>query len=181
MLASLARRSAIATLAVAIVAAVLPARAQQAPPAAAPGAPPPDSQRFDDWRRQCEPPQPGKPETCFVFQKVVVKETGRELLAIAIGYLGEKRIPAAILTVPLGIYLPHGLVFTVPGVQPIRVVVETCTPQGCRGGTALSDDILAAMRKGERGEVTLQDARQHTVNLPISLKGFTRSFASLNK
>lgn len=162
--------------------AAAPALAQVKPPEGAPGAAPvAKADQFGDWVRQCDPPQDGKPGTCFILQKTIMKESGQQVMAIGVGYYGEKQVPAAIITAPLGIFLPVGLTLTVPGVEPVRVVVESCTPQGCRGGTALTDEILAAMKKGERAEIGMQDMRRRPVNLPISLKGFTAGFATLKK
>ena len=154
-------------------------RAQTVPPeGAAPARP---FQQFDDWRRQCDPPVPGKPESCFIFQKIVSKDSGQNLLAIAFGYYGEKQVPAAIVTVPLGVFLPAGLKLEVPGAKPITIGVETCTQQGCRGGSALTDDDLAALKKGTQATFTMEDQHRRPLTLPISLKGFSKGFASLKK
>jgi invasion protein IalB len=137
-------------------------------------------EKFDDWTVGCEAPKAeGATARCFIFQNILVKESRQQILLMAIGLLGENKQPAAILTVPLGVFLPAGLTLTVPDVKPVRVVIETCLPKGCRGAVALNDELLEALRKGDKAQVTLMDARRRQINLPVSLKGFTKGFAAV--
>lgn len=136
--------------------------------------------KFDDWTVGCETPAAdGAPARCFIFQNILVKESRQQILLMAIGLLGENKQPAAILTVPLGVYLPAGLTLTVPNAKPVRIVIEACLPKGCRGAVALNDELLDALRKGDKAHVALMDARRRQINLPISLKGFTKGFAAV--
>lgn len=180
------RSTAAMVIGVAMLAVAGPAAAQIRPPGADTAPAPADQGRqFGDWRRQCDPPRNGRPETCFILQKLVNKDNNQVIMTVAVAYLGEKQIPAVVLTVPLGVFLPPGLNFAIADAPPVKVVVETCTEQGCRGGTPLSDEMLAAMRKGTKAEVTVviqpPDGKRRTLNLPISLNGFTAGFASLKK
>jgi invasion protein IalB len=137
-------------------------------------------EKFDDWTVGCETPATdGAPARCFIFQNILVKESRQQILLMAIGLLGENKQPAAILTVPLGVFLPAGLTLTVPDVKPVRIAIETCLPKGCRGAVALNDELLEALRKGDKAQVTLMDARRRQINLPVSLKGFTKGFAAV--
>jgi invasion protein IalB len=141
--------------------------------------------RFGDWSVGCEKPPPedaqagSAPARCFIFQDVVTQENQQQVLLIAVGLEGDRKRPAVLLRVPLGLYLPAGLVFAVPGAEPLHVEIETCLPEGCRGGALLNESILNAMRRGERARVTLTDLRQRELELPVSLIGFTKGFAAV--
>jgi len=153
------------------------ARAQTKPPEGT--APAQAGQQFDDWRRQCEPPAGDKPESCVIRQIVVNKENNKAMLIVAIGYFGEKHQPGAIFELPLGLFLPAGVVFSIPGTQPIRVVIQTCLPQGCRAALLLAADVMAALKKGDQADVAVESAQRQKMSAPISLKGFSKAFASL--
>tara|TARA_R110000787_G_scaffold25941_5_gene72690 strand:+ start:209 stop:700 length:492 start_codon:yes stop_codon:yes gene_type:complete len=143
---------------------------------------PAQGQQFGDWVARCTIPQGAQTQSCALLQNIQQKTPDgqrRSLLAITVGYQGPNKIPTAILRVPLGIYLPAGLTLEFPGAKPVRIVLEICAPNGCVGAVALNAEMLDAMRKGERGKVALQDNRRRTINIPISLKGFTAGFASL--
>jgi invasion protein IalB len=164
-----------AVLAAALLAATVSAGARAQTKPAEPDA----GQQFDDWRRSCDPTPGGGPDTCVIRQLVVNKENDKAMLIVAMGYFGDKHQPGAIFEVPLGLFLPAGVVFSIPGVQPIRVVVQTCLPQGCRAALLLPADALAALKKGDEAQVTVETAQRKKVSAPISLKGFSKAFASL--
>ena len=96
---------------------------------------------------------------------------------------GDKKTPAAIFQIPLGlgIYLPSGLTLNVPGVKPVRIVVESCLRRGCSAATALTPELIAGMQKEASGSVELTTLQKRKVKLPLSFKGFTAGFAALRK
>ena len=143
---------------------------------------PAQGQQYGDWVARCTIPQGAQTQSCALLQNIQQKAPDgqrRSLLAITIGYQGPNKVPTAILRVPLGIYLPAGLTLEFPGAKAVRIVLEICAPNGCVGAAAMTAELLDAMRKGERGKVALQDNRRRTINIPISLKGFTAGFAAL--
>lgn len=169
MTVSIPRTIAAATILAAGVTVCVPATAQIA-----------EGDRFGDWSVGCEQAQPGSAQArCFIFQDVVTQEDQQQVLLIAVGLEGEQRRPAVLLRVPLGLYLPAGLTLTAPGAEPLHVELETCLPEGCRGGALLNESMLNAMRRGDQARVTLTDLRQRELELPVSLTGFTKGFAAV--
>jgi invasion protein IalB len=138
------------------------------------------SQKFQDWRRECEPASTDKPENCAIRQ-VVLNNDGKPMLAVAVGYFGAKHEPGAIFDLPLGLFLPTGVVLTIPGTEPVRVIIQTCQPQGCRAGLILAADVLAALKKADSAQVTVESAERKKLSTTISLKGFSKAFAALKK
>ena len=147
-------------------------------------APPP--QRFGDWAKRCSVQPGNKVQHCHLTQVLMhTKNQKRQgLLMLRVGYYGEKKIPAVIMRVPLalGVYLPTGLTLTVPGAEPLRVVIESCLPkQGCRAVAKLPSAMVSAMKNANKGTVALRTLRRQQLKLPVSFKGITAGLASLNK
>lgn len=159
----------------ALLAAIAPVAAHAQTKPAAPDA----AQQFDDWRRSCEPAPGGGPDSCAIRQLVINKDSNKPMMLVTVGYFGEKRAPGAIFELPLGLYLPPGVIFSIPGVEPIRVPIRTCLTQGCTAALLLPADALAALKKGDEAEVTVETAPRQKASAPISLKGFSKAFATL--
>ena len=97
--------------------------------------------KFGDWTRQCEV-RPGVTEQkCFLTQTAVQTKEGRKLalLGITVGYFGREKRLGIIFRVPLalGVFLPTGFKYNVPGIDPVPVGVQFCLAQGCSAHSCL--------------------------------------------
>ena len=135
--------------------------------------------KFQDWIYRCEPAQGDVPERCFIVQTIKDTESDRDLAQMAIGYVPDQPDPVAIISLPLGIYLPPGIGLKVDEGEPVRVPVEICDGGGCRTGITLKDPLRASMKKGVTALILVQDGSRQPAGLPISLKGFTAALNSL--
>ncbi|MEE8444471.1 MAG: invasion associated locus B family protein [Alphaproteobacteria bacterium] len=140
-----------------------------------------EGQVFGDWRARCVTPPGATRHQCSIQFRVFNKEPRRQLLNVTIGFFGKNRAPGAVFNVPIGVYLPAGLTLSVPGAQVIRLVYDRCMPKACRAALALTTDMIAAMKKAERGDITIQDSRRKPLKLPLSLKGFTAGYDALSR
>lgn len=140
----------------------------------------PEPQKFDDWAKLCEKDADNK-EACFIFQSVTRKENQQLLMNIRVGYSRkDTKGPLMILTVPTGVLLPAGAAFMVEGADPIKLDYLTCSQAGCITLAApISDAVLEGMKKKKEGVVRIANTQQKVVGIPVSLRGFTRGFASL--
>jgi invasion protein IalB len=141
--------------------------------------------KFGDWTQQCDV-RPGVTERkCFLTQTAVQTRDGRKLalLGVTIGYFGADKKLGIIFRVPLalGVFLPNGFKFNVPGIDPVPVGVQFCLTQGCSATTLLTPEIVAAIGKGDAGSLEVQTIKKRIIRMPISFKGFTEGLASLNK
>lgn len=139
-----------------------------------------EGDRFEDWTVGCDKlnEKADSPERCFIYQTVVNNETDQPVLQIAVGYLPGDSTPAAILTVPLGVAIKPGMGISVDEGDMIQMAYDRCVPKGCIAGIPLDQNLIKRFEKGLKAQVFLHDGvRQLT--LPISLKGFTKGFASL--
>ena len=141
-------------------------------------------QRFDDWLVRCEQPPQGGAERCFMAQNILRQnDEGKRtpLLSVIIGHGEAEGQPITVMqfTVPLGLYLPSGIGLQVDQSQPVRIAIEVCSQQACIARYRLDDSVRAAMQKGQAAKVQLTAANRQTIDVPVSLKGFTKAYAAL--
>jgi len=140
---------------------------------------PEHGQTFKSWTARCEQTPGTEVERCFIFQNLVLKESGKRLVHMAVGYLAADGKPAAVVTMPLGISLPPGATISVDGGAPENIVIERCDANGCIGAVALSGRFIADLKRGREARIAFHDASRRRIAVPLSLLGFTAGFNSL--
>jgi len=134
---------------------------------------------FGDWRLECRPNPAGGEDVCLMIQTVTGGAENRPLAQMAVGLAGPERQRIAVLTVPLGVYLPGGINLSVDG-EPIgKVNFRHCTINGCQTELPLEAEVLAKLKAGSKGQVLFLDSRGTKVPVPLSLKGFTAASDNL--
>lgn len=138
---------------------------------------------FGDWAKNCETskdPEGVEQEICYVFQTVSNKENGQMIMQVRVGFAPGKNDPIMIVTLPLGALLPPGAAFMVDGADPVKLPFLACGREGCTTvGQPLSEAVISAMRKGDQGSVRVALLNQKVLPVPVSLKGFTRAYNSI--
>ncbi len=140
---------------------------------------PKHGQIFKDWTARCEQAQDSSTERCFIFQNLVLKESGKRLVHMAVGYLAANGQVATVIIMPLGISLPPGASISVDGGPPHEMVIERCDANGCVGTVALSDRMIANFKHGREARISFHDGTRRRIAVPVSLLGFTAGFNSL--
>jgi len=133
---------------------------------------PEHGQTFKDWTTRCEQAPGTDMERCFIFQNLVLKESGQRLVHMAVGYLAANGQAAAVVTMPLGISLPPGASISVDGGAPQKIVIERCDGNGCIGAVTLSERLVADLKRGREARVSFHDGRRRRIAVPVSLLGF---------
>ena len=141
---------------------------------------PEHGQVFRNWTARCENAPGTAVERCFIFQNLVLKESGQRLVHMAVGYLAANGQAAAVLTLPLGISLPPGASISVDGGDSVEIVIERCDANGCVGAVGLSDGLIAGLKRGSEARITFHDATRRRIAVPVSLMGFTAGFNALD-
>ena len=91
-----------------------------------------------------------------------------------------KNVPAAIrITTPLGTILRAGLKIQIDESDAQTGIFEVCIPTGCIVSDAISDEYLARLKAGNVVNLTFNVLQEGTLNVVISLKGFTKAFKAL--
>jgi len=138
---------------------------------------------FKDWTLQCLPPEGEQPETCAMVQELRVK-SGKRLLALQItetGTVVRQDGPSlvAVFSLPLGVYLPSGVIMEIEGKPPLKLEYERCDRGGCYAGVVLGEILTTALREGVEGKVRFNNLNGRTISATISLKGFTAAYNAL--
>jgi invasion protein IalB len=150
-------------------------------------APPPPSEpglevrQFQDWAVRCGRPAEDAPQTCEMVQQRL-DEQGQTVLAIAVGRVPNTDDPGMLIILPLGIWLPPGVVLRVDGGEEVPARIERCERRGCQVELLLEPNILTLLRSGREANVLFQiydeTGEPTVVGVPFSLLGFT---AALNE
>jgi len=162
-----------------------PARAQEAekPAEAAPAAEDKavETKKFDDWVVACATPKDAPKKLCQAVQTLSNKENGKRVMQIMVGYPEAGAEPVAIFVLPLGYLLQAGGRFELDGKEVGVLGAERCVQTGCIVPLKLDKDMLAKFKAGTSGKIVVTIAKDRTMDLPVSLKGFTSALIELKK
>ena len=151
-----------------------PAVAQQQQPQ------PPNVERTKNgaWTVECVKNQQGQ-RLCRMVQNVVHPKTKKPLMKVFVDKPSGPGDAQLKIIVPLGIWLRPGLEFSIDGGSASRMAFEFCLEEGCLARLNLTAGLVSALKRGSGGKVALQNIRRQTLNLTVSLSGFTKSFNAL--
>ena len=141
---------------------------------------PEHGQIFRNWTARCEHAPGTTVERCFIFQNLVLKESGQRLVHVAVGYLAANGQAAAVVTLPLGISLPPGASINIDGGDSLEIVIERCDTNGCIGAVGLGEHLITDLKRGREARIYFHDATRRRIAVPVSLLGFTAGFNSLD-
>ena len=155
--------------------------AEAAPPAAAPAAPAPAAGAdqpqlmYSPWMKIC-----GKGPDTNNQQVCVITKDGRleNGMPVAIVQLFEPEGGPKVMrvTVPLGMQLAHGTRMIIDQGQPAQEPYKICFPVGCMSDYALTDDMIAKMKKGQQITVQAINLQGTAISLPLPLADFAKAY-----
>lgn len=131
------------------------------------------------WRSRCEETRGKVIGGCFIYQDLVLREGGQRVLQFAAGYTESTPDPIALISLPLGISLPPGVILKVDDGKATSVMVERCEPTGCRAGLKLDASLMRALRTGRQLNVSFRDAERKPIEVSLSLGGFSAGLDAL--
>ncbi|MDA1098038.1 MAG: invasion associated locus B family protein [Proteobacteria bacterium] len=134
---------------------------------------------FQDWRLRCEKETDESPERCFIMQIAKTLKDKRDVLRVGVRYPEPDQPAMVFLTLPLGVYLPTGLLLQIDDGETLRIPVEICLPNGCHTRMALEGELLKNLKSGRQAKLAFHDSQQKEISVPVSLAGFTAAFAAL--
>lgn len=134
-----------------------------------------ETESFEDWALECF----GESATCQISHRVIAAEGSQVVVVLAI-LAGDADGPVELqLAVPLGVSTTSGVRLTIGNQYQANIPIARCTPQGCLVEGTVSDALMAAMRRGSRGQISVVNEAGNTIDLPFSLMGFTASFSTM--
>lgn len=155
-------RAALSALALGVGAASAPAFAQDAAPAG--GAP-------LGWYKTCSKQEDN--DICAV-QNVQRANSGQMITAVGlISLTGKVNRKILQVSVPSARLIPPGVVMQIDGGKGQKLDYVVCLPDRCTAEVALTDGMLAALKKGGEVVFTSLNFRRAPNPIKISLEGFT--------
>ncbi len=145
------------------------------------GEKPAETKKFDDWVVACGTPKDQTKKVCQAVQTLTNKEDGKRIMQIMVGYPEGTTDPMAVFVLPLGYMLQAGGKFEIDGKEIGVLGAERCLQSGCIVPLQLTDEILAKFKAGAGGKIVITIAQDRTVDLPVSLKGFSAALGELKK
>jgi invasion protein IalB len=149
-------------------AAPAPAPAQ----APAPQASPSEAPAGPAWVTRCTSTAREAPLECAVEASAVMTKTGQLVVLVNIRVPGDTRSPVALIQLPLGLNVPAGARLQVDEGKPFDLPVQTCENRGCYANTAVTPDLLAALKSGKQLKVSFQNLGKETITIPMPLTDF---------
>ncbi|KLN60280.1 hypothetical protein WH96_13990 [Kiloniella spongiae] len=137
-------------------------------------APQRSTERFGDWTALCTV---NEPLSCHINHIIVFGDNPNPVLALDIGHPSEN--PAStimIITLPLGIRLPSGFRIQVGDNIKRQYPFIRCLRSGCQSEIQFDDELRDSFKRGTQGRVIFSDAVNKKIEIPFSLKGFTKAY-----
>jgi invasion protein IalB len=131
------------------------------------------------WSSRCTASARNQPLECQIEQRAVVTETGQLLVLLTVRVPADTRKPVLMVQAPLSTFLPEGVRLNVDGQNETKLDYQTCDNQGCYVATPIADNLLQAMFKGVKLNVTIQGLNRQTFTVPMSLAGFTEIYGQI--
>jgi len=161
--------------------AVLVAAAMVLPAAAlAQDAAAPPAQAESPWVKICAPE--GDTQRCNISQ-VLLAQNGSVIASFSIQPLPDNKIAVGAF-VPLGFVIPAGITLTVDGEKKGAAQFTICVPPtpegpaGCAARGDLTEEFIAALRKGNKLGIVLANTAGQAIPIEMTLTGFSKSYDS---
>ena len=161
-----------------------PADATAAAPAADGIGEPYVQETFDAWQLRCVRTEDGS-DPCQLYQLLKEKESDKPISEISIVALpeGGEAVAGATVIVPLETLLTQQLNITVDAGATKRYPFTFCTEVGCVARVGFTKEDIDGFKKGSIAKISVVPVADptRTVDVDISLKGFTAGFEAVTK
>ena len=160
-----------------------PAATAPAPDAAAPAAPTNAAGASSNapWLKVCGTDPNTKKEACVLTQEIRA-ESGQAIASVSLQPSSDPKKFSFGVAVPLGVLMPPGIVINVDGEKKATAQYIICIPSqqknppACVAQAAVTDEFVAAMRKGKKLDLVVVMGQGKTVPIEVTLAGFAKTY-----
>ncbi len=133
------------------------------------------------WAYSCQAAGITDKPQCRIMQNLTVNKGDQQqrLLTVIVREQAKAKNHALLLALPHGLFLPAGVEIKVDQDKPAKLIVQTSDAQGAYAGIEISDELLAALKKGNQMSVSFLSAARKRISVPVTLKGFTAAYGKL--
>jgi invasion protein IalB len=131
------------------------------------------------WVSRCSAASRDARLECAVEETAVLSKTGQLIVLVNIRVASDTHSPAALVQLPLGLNLPAGAKLQVDEGKVIDLQIQTCENRGCYANTAVSPELLAAMKSGKQLKVAFQNMNKEIITIPMPLADFAAAYEKI--
>jgi invasion protein IalB len=129
-----------------------------------------------EWTKVCGKDQNTNTEICYTTRDFV-SDQGQPVLALAVyDVKGQQPQKVVRFVMPLGLLLQPGLRFAVDQGQAVPGRYVMCLPNGCFAEAQVKDDFIAAIKKGNNLNVSVQNQMGREITFAVPAAGFGKAF-----
>lgn len=122
------------------------------------------------WITKCDDQEKGS--VCTVEHTILLAKTRQRLVTVTFKTEPDSSLPALMIQLPLGLFLPDGVEFQVDALDSQHLPIQTCNEKGCYAGSTVSREMLASLMAGEGLTVTFRNLAKEVMTVPVPLAGF---------
>ncbi|MEM1378273.1 MAG: invasion associated locus B family protein [Pseudomonadota bacterium] len=127
-----------------------------------------------EWFKVCS--KSADNDICNV-QNIRTAQTGQLLTAVnLIQITGKTNRSLFQVAVPTGRVIPAGIALQIDGGEARRINYAICLPDRCIAEAPLSDELVAALKRGGSMRLTSVNFQQQQNPIDVTLNGFTAAF-----
>lgn len=128
------------------------------------------------WEVVCTSSQAGL--DCHVGQSLSFMGE-QERLIVGLEIPPDTKIPIMLLRVPLGVYLPAGVLLQFGNDAAKKLALESCDQNGCLANYPVTAAEIAAMLKGADLTISAQNLQKQPVTVRVPVLGFSAAYAKI--
>src|SRR5579859_399802 len=122
-----------------------------------------------NWASRCASDGRQSGLDCSVEQSIIETKSRQLLMQIVVRVPPDTRKPVLTIQLPLGLFLPAGVMLKFDEGKPERFDVQTCDQKGCYLQMPIANEMLQEMAKGKQLSVTFQNLSKQDIGVPVSL------------
>lgn len=146
-------------------------------PAAAPAAAPADDAGVDNpWNKICGQDGRTKKQVCLTVRDLRT-DSGQFLASSGVREVDGETRKVLLVQTPVAMLIQPGIRVQVDQNTQVPGKFTICMPNACFAEIPITDDFIASMKKGKDLIIITQNQQAKALNFPISLSGFTTSYA----
>lgn len=132
------------------------------------------------WAIRCaKDEKTGKSGKCEIFQRLVVKETGKRVVEFAVGFPESTDSARGVVVLPLGMLLTEDVSMQVDKEKSFSFKPRYCVPEGCYAFVNLNRKLLDIMRAGKEVQISFRALDGKPVNIKLQLEGFGKGLKEI--
>ena len=131
------------------------------------------------WVAKCTSESRKGPVACSVEETLILANTGQAVASVIVQVQSSAQQPVMLIRIPVGIYLPAGVIFQIDEGAPKSIPLQTCDGQGCYAEMQISSNVIAALKGGKRFSVSFQNLAKNKIVLPMVIDNFAEVFQKI--